>query len=270
MRQFISSVEPDAKGCIVIKGKEFHYLRQVLRLEKGQVLDVRLPSGNLVTMSVSNTNATQMTLQYCAENLLIDNIENGVSATTLDKKNFLPIWLFQFIPKPQKMDIIVRQATEVGVSVILPIIGNRSQKTDCVNRMERWNRIIKEARQQSGSPISTEIIEPCTLTKAIDLWQSHKTEPACQIVFYEEEEGCKPLHYCVAKKQDNYICAAVVVGCEGGISPKEIEQLSLAGFLPIHFKTNILRVETAALYGLAALQTTLTEQNTWLLNEFTC
>ena len=47
---------------------------------------------------------------------------------------------------------------------------------------------------------------------------------------------------------------ALAVGCEGGFSPKEFEILKQADFLPLHFNTNVLRAETAALYGIAVLQ----------------
>ena len=51
--------------------------------------------------------------------------------------------------------------------------------------------------------------------------------------------------------------AALCVGSEGGISPREIEELGQGGFLPVHFEGNILRCETAAIYGIASLQTTI-------------
>ena len=59
----------------------------------------------------------------------------------------------------------------------------------------------------------------------------------------------------------------MVVGAEGGISPEEINELQDNGFIPIHFDTNILRCETAALYGVAAVQTVLGEKDLWLFKE---
>ena len=48
--------------------------------------------------------------------------------------------------------------------------------------------------------------------------------------------------------------AALAVGCEGGISDEERSVLFEAGFMPLHFTTNILRAETASLYGIAVIQ----------------
>ena len=51
--------------------------------------------------------------------------------------------------------------------------------------------------------------------------------------------------------------AALAVGSEGGISPAEVEILQKEHFEPIHFDVNILRCETAALYGIAAVQSAI-------------
>ena len=59
----------------------------------------------------------------------------------------------------------------------------------------------------------------------------------------------------VIKKENAKI--AVAVGAEGGISVQEISMMKESGFIPVHFDTNILRCETASLYGIAALQTAL-------------
>ena len=56
---------------------------------------------------------------------------------------------------------------------------------------------------------------------------------------------------------------AFAVGCEGGISPKELEILKQNEFNPIHFRTNILRAETATLYSFAVLQSAIMEFTEW-------
>ena len=59
----------------------------------------------------------------------------------------------------------------------------------------------------------------------------------------------------------------LAVGPEGGMTPGEMERLQNAGFCSVHFRTNVLRAETAALYGIAAVQTALTERVSWQPNE---
>lgn len=276
MRQYISSVEPDSKGTLIVAGRDLRYLKQVLRLKVGNLLEVRMPKGDLCSMEVQAVFSDRIVLRLQDSiQAGCKSVETGVAASNIEESKLKdnPLWLIQFMPKPQKMDLIIRQAVEVGVSFILPVISSRSQSTEGEKRNERWTRIIKEARQQSGSPVATEILPPVDLQKALALWKEQCGSNPCSVVLYEEITGCSLLHeavYNASKAAKEKISAtALVVGCEGGISSQEIDLLKEAGFVPVHFDTNILRVETATLYGLASLQTLLMEHDRWLLKEFT-
>ena len=67
MRQFVSTVNPDKKGLLEINGKDFRYLKQVLRLSVGDMLYVRLPDGKLsgTTVAKIDENRRAVTLQVC-------------------------------------------------------------------------------------------------------------------------------------------------------------------------------------------------------------
>ena len=101
----------------------------------------------------------------------------------------------------------------------------------------------------------------------VELWQQEKGDKPCGFVLYEKTNGSCLLHEAVAAESGVFSAAAVAVGCEGGIAPDELNVLQQAGFIPVHFYTNILRTETATVYGLSALQTVLTERNVWQLKE---
>ena len=182
------------------------------------------------------------------------------------------LWLFQFLPKPQKIDLIVRQATECGVSRIVPVKGEYSPPSQ--GRTERWRRIIREARQQSGSPTATDIPEPMSAQEAAALWRDQSAAvSSAAFMLCEKADANGPSCSLFSRIADAVQKAgaplqriALAVGCEGGISPAEKNLFEQSGFMPIHFKTNILRTETAALYGLAALQSAVTEYEKWKLN----
>jgi 16S rRNA (uracil1498-N3)-methyltransferase len=258
MRQFVSPVLPDANGYIEIRGKDCVYLRQVLRLTSGDMLDVRLPDGQLVRATLAGTLIGQsrgVTLKVSG-----DQIESDFYRETA-------FYLFQFLPKVQKFDIIVRQAVETGVTAIIPILGDYSPAGNFTGRMERFHRIVREARQQSGSALQTELLEPLMVTDAMDWWQVHQREPAVAILLSEhpfDGENTRPLHGCIKSVPAS---AAVAVGCEGGVSPAEREALINTGFVPVHFAVNVLRVETAALYGIAAIQSAVMEYTSWRVKE---
>jgi 16S rRNA (uracil1498-N3)-methyltransferase len=253
MRQFVSPVLPDANGCIEVCGKDCVYLRQVLRLTAGDVLDVRLPDGQLVQATLSGK-SRGVTLKVSG-----DQIESDFYRGTA-------FYLFQFLPKVQKFDIIVRQAVETGVTAIVPILGEYSPAGNFTGRMERFQRIVREARQQSGSPIQTELLEPLTVTDAMDWWRAHQREPSVAALLSEHpsELDAVPLHGCIKSVPAS---AAVAVGSEGGVSPAEREALINGGFVPVHFAVNVLRVETAALYGIAAIQSAVMEYTSWHVKE---
>ena len=74
MRQFVSAVAPNSKGLLEITGKDFHYLRKVLRMASGDMLSLSLPGGVLQDATVCKVDdgAKKITLQVCdpqAQNL---------------------------------------------------------------------------------------------------------------------------------------------------------------------------------------------------------
>ena len=133
-------------------------------------------------------------------------------------------------------------------------MGDFSVNQDGKGRLERFERIIKEARQQSGSPISTKVLEPVSVEKAAALWNTETSKGKTKAyILHEDGEQAKDLKS-LLKSEEEPEKIALAVGCEGGFSPKEFEILKQADFLPLHFNTNVLRAETAALYGIAVLQ----------------
>ena len=262
MRQLIIQKNQDKNGLVVIEGKDFHYLRQVLRVKTGDMVKLRLPDGTLNNSTVCkiDDSANKITLQICATPAVPEPVEGPSIEYTL----------FQFIPKPQKLELIVRQATECGVKNIIPVISEYAQKGNVQavagGKKDRLERIIREARQQSGSPTDTTVFEPVTVEQAVDLWNKMKEEAggpeeSAGFVLSERsvDDAFRPLRQAQGS-QDASTPRAVAIFCgnEGGISPDELELLVKKALLrPVHFSVNILRCETAALYGIAAIQTAI-------------
>jgi len=248
MRQFVSSIEPDKRGILTVSGKDYRYFRQVLRSKKGDMIDVRLPSGKLQNMTLASIDDDSkiIELQVCADTAPAQNIEgNGIN-----------YYLFQFMPRPQKFELIVKSATECGVLKIIPVFGKYSEKSSVQavsTKRERFEKIVKEARQQSGSPVNTEILDPLTVEEAVEYWKNVAGEKEkTAFVLSERTENCADFPGRITSSEVKNI--AVAVGSEGGISPEEVEILEKGLFGRLHFAVNILRCETAALYGIAAVQ----------------
>lgn len=285
MRQFILQSEIPKNNSIILKEKDFRYLRQVLRSKIGDTINVRTKEGVLrdATVSKIDDKARTVTLQICDENFSKPNAEKN----NLNEKNSAEFFLFQFLPRPQKFEQIVRQATECGVNTIIPILGEYSEKSSASvlenSKKSRIEKIIKEARQQSGSPVQTNVIPAVNLEKACEFWRENlknlqKNQKSLAIALSERDDCESSLLKIVrnaekkdsenenfgaeTKSQDDSRAqneqkikkVALAVGSEGGISSREIEILQKNGFAPIHFNVNVLRCETAALYGIAATQ----------------
>lgn len=262
MRQYIADSFFDNKGRLEIKNKDFKYLKQVLRVKVGDMMNVRIPDGTLHNTTVAQIDEQEkkIILEECADTEFNEkDITRGVKATEIESQRKVEYWLFMFIPKIQKFEQIVKQATECGVSVIIPVKGVYSEKNQIASieneaKMERINKIIKEARQQSGSPVDTKVYMPVNLVDACKLWRE-KVFDEDAVAFYlsERQESSDSIYKAVSGKKLK--SAAIVVGCEGGISADEVSLMNQTGlFIPVHFPGNILRCETAALYGMAALQ----------------
>lgn len=272
MRQLILDKMPDKKGIVSVEGSDFKYLRQVLRVKSGDMINLRLLDGTLQNSTVAavDDKSKKILLQICANTSSNASVGSGAQGTvtrgtvtrgvqadeiqtevaSLSQEYIL----FQFIPKPQKFEQIVRQATECGVKTIVPVIGEYSEKSSLLalqgNKKDRLEKIIREARQQSGSPVETVVTEAMTLDEALGRY-----ERDVAFVLYERqvEEGTSTAELLKTNPQAKKI--GIACGCEGGISPNEIELLTKKGlFIPVHFSVNILRCETAALYGIAAVQ----------------
>ena len=261
MRQFIAENFPDARGILCLSGKAYRYFRQVLRVKNGDMVAVRMPDGTLQNMTVCQIDEVSrgLELQVCDGK---GSITRGTQASEVLKPAF-ELWLFQFVAKPPKMDVIIRQAVECGVSKIIPVAGDYTQKENASfsnARKDRIERIIREARQQSGSPVNTVCHDVLDLNQAMDLWNENPTEECLAVALYERTDGTRELNS-LASSGKKIKKVAIAVGCEGGISPNEIDVLKKNAFLPVHFETNILRCETAALYGIAVMQSLVLRKN---------
>ena len=275
MRQLIVDQTPDKNGLVVLTGKDFRYLRQVLRVKSGDMVKLRLEDGKLQNSTVAkiDDNAKKITLQVCStlrQTQGVGEVSSGVGEVL--EPPLIEFTLFQFIPKPQKLELIVRQATECGVKNIVPVISEYAQKGSIQalqgSKLERLERIVREARQQSGSPVDTKVFEPVTVEEAIELWNKMKEEAGAEeksagFVLSErtvDDVSARPFDRLRDRSfhfgDRGTVC--IFCGNEGGISPDELELLTKKALLqPVHFSVNILRCETAALYGIAAIQTAI-------------
>lgn len=212
---------------------DLYHISRVMRMKTGDNIEVVYNSEVYICDLEINNNEVSAIIKSKEENKEIDNIE---------KVLIIPLL------KENKMDLILQKATELGVSKIVPVIMERSiiklEKDRESKKLERWNKICKEASEQSkrvNIPIITEV----------------KT-----LKDLENESGLKIV--CSTKEKDNtikkflnnnkdYNKINIVIGPEGGIAPKEEDYLNSIGFESISLGNNIMRVETVPMYILSVI-----------------
>jgi len=250
VKQFLLTEEPDKDGLVRLKGEDYHYLAHVRRLKPGGTFTALLPSSTPVIVTVTDVDSHTLT---------------GTTAPALSETMPQPpIILFQAMPKEPKMDLIVRQAAESGISEVVPFIAEHSIAKKHY-RTERWERIIKEARQQSGSAVDTRIRGPLNAGELFAYWAELRSETSLGIVFSPDQPLEKGGFHRYLNKEPTSVVLAV--GPEGGFSAGEVGRFVSEGFKPLSMGAAVLRTETAALYGAAAVRIILMEGETWALED---
>lgn len=150
--------------------------------------------------------------------------------------------------KEQKMDLILQKSTELGVTEIIPINTNRSiirlKPGKDKNKMDRWNRIVKEASEQSHR-VDIPIIQEIKNIK--DLKNIDGLKVVCST-----KEKIKNINNIM---KNNKKCDKInlVIGPEGGLTEKEEKELNELGFESISLGSRIMRVETVPMFVLSVI-----------------
>jgi len=262
MRQYLldSSFTGEQKK-LVLTDKEAQYLTKVLRLKVGDRLLGRDRTGKPWLLELEQIGKSSCILSVSP--LGEDETDVATDALPSYKGSYPRIFLYQCLCKGKKNETIVRQATEIGVEEITLVqskfcVKEYSNKRDkgLGAQKERLESQIKEAIQQSGSPIPTHITDEILSLADIP---KHWDNKGLFIFFHQSSRGKQQtLPQLLATVQPD-APIAMLIGSEGGLSDEECTFLEDAGFRPVMLKGNILRAETAAIYALSTIQVLLTE-----------
>ena len=221
---------------IEIDGNEARHLIYSQRAKIGERLTVLDETGQRGLFELDTFSKTKVTARF-VEYLPINSPEVVTLAVAIPKRG---------------LDGIVRQATEIGVKKIQPLVTDRTIVKPADSKLERWRRIAKEATEQSGAsePI---IAEPLSLTAALEL------EVGSQIILCDEREKSRKLIDVVSDNLNEGLL--LIIGGEGGFSEAEYELLDKYGAINVTLDNNILRVDTAAIMALSICKHLLLHKN---------
>ena len=186
----------------------------------------------------------------------IDALGVAATGTILDAaprltESPVALTLVQGIPKGDKMEAIVRAATELGAARIAPALTARVvvrlDEGRWRERARRWRRVAREAAKQCGRAVVPEVAEPLPFTRALE----GADHSALRICLWEGER-C-PLGEILQGIAIAPAAVALAVGPEGGLSAGEVEEARGRGWEIAGLGPRILRVETASATALALI-----------------
>lgn len=229
----------DIKGSVAsITGGDARHMHSVLRLKPGD--EVLLFDGtgteylSIITSIRADSAFMEITERFSAES------ESPVRISVA--QGFL---------KDKKMDQLVRHLTELGIVRWAPFMADRSIPTPdekrLAKRMERWRKIAKEALKQCRRGMEMEICPPLSMEGVIE-W-GKKCD--LKIIFWEEAGIPLTREMTETGSAENIL---IVLGPEGGLSPREVEMAAGGGFTLCTLGPRILRAETASLSACTLVQ----------------
>jgi 16S rRNA (uracil1498-N3)-methyltransferase len=264
MRQIMLPGSQSGKETCALDANTSHYLVSVRRMHVGDSFEAMDETGARFACTLLSDEPRGAKLAL----VLVSSPEPPAhDSQRIDDERRLRIALVQALPKGQKFDLIIRQAVELGVELIVPVITRYCVGIDPSDRtalkLERRRRIIREALQQSGSAVHTEIVAAERL-ESLDAQLSSKgfdRDHAVRILFHESaQKAPRPLHTLLSGARNRIV---IGIGPEGGFSEEDCAAFSRMGFAVHHAAGPVLRVETAAIFAVSAVRAIGSERDIW-------
>ena len=234
---------PDAienKEICELGPDNYKYLKQVLRLKPGNQIYVFDGFGHEFAAVIKSFLSGRVCVEF------------GGKIQAAGKE--IRISLAQAIPKANKMDLIVKSATELGADVIIPFTAARSVSRitgdKALSKNARWQKIAREAARCCRSSRITEVSSPTSFTNML----SQASDKSYKIIFWEEETQKSIKDALMDKKFNLTNDFFIIVGPEGGFSKDEVMLAKKADFISVSLGRQILKVETAAAAIISIIQ----------------
>ena len=248
MHKFFTPKELINGDVAKIIGDDVKHIYKVLRISEGEKVTLNNCEGVEYLGRVKSVSKQEVLIDILEE--LESNNESDVN-----------IYLFQGLPKSQKMDLIVQKGTELGITEFIPTITHRVdvKLKGEFKKLDRLNRIALEAAKQSKRSIIPKVSEPIDFNEVLEKINSLDL----LIVPYENANnfGIKTLINELRKENniDNIKNIGIFVGPEGGIEEDEIERLKDKGAHIVTLGKRILRTETAGFVATSLIQYELSD-----------
>ncbi len=238
-----AQVTPDLK-TVEITGNDYNHIANVLRMKPGEQFSVSVrgeDEAREIFYEIS-----EITQDHVLGNLCFVE-EAGCELPSR-------IYLFQGLPKVDKMELIIQKAVELGAYRIIPLRTKRCiVKLDdkkALSKQTRWQAISEAAAKQSKRSIIPEVTLPMTMKEAIAFCRSEGIEVG--LIPYEMAKDISFTRKMIEDIRPGQ-SVAVFIGPEGGFTEDEIKDATENGITPITLGKRILRTETAGFTAISWL-----------------
>ena len=253
MHHFFADPSCVEDGWIRIEGADAAHMGKVLRMRPGESLLVSDGKGRDYLCQVE-----ALEREYARVRILEERQAGGELPAR--------IWLFQGLPKSDKMDLIVQKAVELGAFGVVPtatknaVVKLDEKKGEA--KVRRWQAIARSAAEQSKRSCIPRVLPPMSLEEAFAFVRERQF--GLCLIPYEEEQGMESMREALAaigaggrpgpmNLQEAGGDIGVFIGPEGGFDPEEVRRAIFQGIRPVSLGRRILRTETAGLAVLSLL-----------------
>lgn len=236
MYNFFADEGSRTGDIFTVTGADCNHIKNVLRMHAGNTILIS-EGGKSHLCEIEEISESAVTARI---------IEENYRETELPVK----IYLFQGLPKSDKMELIIQKAVELGVYEIVPVEMHRSvvklDEKKKESRRARWQAIAESAAKQSKRNLVPSVSDVLSYKQAVE----KAAEMGLFLVPYENERGMIATKEALAGMERG-MSVGILIGPEGGFEEKEVALAMEAGGIPISLGARILRTETAAIASVA-------------------
>lgn len=227
----------------ILSGENARHISRSLRMKAGERLTLLSPSKTQHDCEISAVTA--------------DSVEVSVRGSKpCENEPEAEVVLYQALPKGDKMELIVQKCVELGITKIVPVISarcvSRPDKKALEKKRLRWQKIAREAAQQSRRGIIPEIAVALSFKEAVEDCRDN----GVNLLFYEL--GGKSIKTVLNNKPKKI---GFFIGSEGGFEENEVETALNNGIETATLGKRILRAETAPIAALSIIMYELNEMD---------
>jgi len=249
MHRFFVSDDNFAGEDVVLRGRQTHQVRNVLRMR---------PGDHIVVLD-NNGWEYALALKTVGQNKIVGQIKEKREAAG---EPTVQITLYQSLLKRDKFEWVLQKCTEIGVMRFVPLVSQHSVIRDpdsiSSSKLGRWRSIILEAAEQSGRGRVPDLSPPVNLENSLASIAAFD----CCLMASPLAKGTAVRESLQCGEQDRPTSIALFIGPEGGFAEEEVERCQAGNIIPIGLGQRILRSETAAVVATSLILYELGEMNT--------